>query len=180
MKTTKEHVTKEWYTSELYPIESCEPRDKEIIEWLDKNPVAFEIVTKNKSKAFGKKSCVYIGWAQNNNSVRAVIEKLRTLKYVSEAKAARFSSPGDIFQYRAQFTLKHYKDKGFTGGFFQQLDKRYQRDCLSLDYTPALLDEVIAKFEEWMDDYHITTQITIDGETVRRYKKEGDEKSNEN
>jgi len=167
MKTTKEHIARTWYRSESRPeIESHDSRDKEIIEWLDKNPVVFEIVTKNKSKAFGKKSCVYIGWAQNNNSVGAVIEKLRTLK--GEAEASRFSSPGTIFQYRAQFTLKHYKDKGFTGGFFQQWDRKYQRDCLTLDYTPALSDEVIAEFEGWISDFYTTKKITIDGEVVKQ------------
>jgi len=167
MKTTEHIIKKTWYTSESYPdIESCDSRDKEIIEWLDKNPVVFEIVTKNKSKAFGKKSCVYIGWAQNNNSVGAVIEKLRTLK--GESEGIRFSPPGTIFQYRAQFTLKHYKDKGFTGGFFQQWDREYQRDCLTLDYTPELLDEVIAEFEKWISNFHATKKITIDGKTVKQ------------
>lgn len=167
MKTAKEHITRTWYKSELYPeIESCDSSDKEIIEWLDKNPVVFEIVTKTRSKAFGRKSCVYIGWAQNNNSVRAVIEKLRTLK--GEAEGIRFSPPRTIFQYRAQFTLKHYKDKGFTGGFFQQWDREYPRDCLTLDYTPELLDEVIREFEGWISNFYTTKKITIDGGVVKQ------------
>lgn len=164
MKTAKEYITREWYKSESHPeIESSDERDREIIEWLDENPVVFKIVTKTRSKAFGRKSCVYIGWAQNNNSVGAVIEKLRTLK--GESEGIRFSPPGTIFQYRAQFTLKHYTDKGFTGGLFQQWNREHPRDCLTLDYTPALLDEVIANFEEWVG--YITTKITVDGEIVR-------------
>lgn len=160
MKTTKEYITRTWYKSELYPeIESCDSSDKEIIEWLDKNPVAYLIVKGTKSKAFGRKSCVYIGWAQNNNSVGAVIEKLRTLK--GESEGIRFSPPGTIFQYRAQFTLKHYTDKGFTGGFFQQWDREYPRDCLTLDYTPELLDEVIAEFEKWISNSYATKKITV-------------------
>ena len=160
MKTVRERIMGTWYKSELYPeIESCDSSDKEIIEWLDKNPVAYLIVKGTKSKAFGRKSCVYIGWAQNNNSVGAVIEKLRTLK--GESEGIRFSPPGTIFQYRAQFTLKHYTDKEFTGGFFQQWDREYPRDCLTLDYTPELLDEVMAEFEKWISNSYATKKITV-------------------
>ena len=169
MKTTKEHITRTWYKSESYPeIESCDSSDKEIIEWLDENPVAYLIVRGTKSKAFGRKSCVYIGWAQNNNSVGTIIEKLRTLK--GESEGIRFSPPGTIFQYRAQLTLKHYKDKGFTGGFFQQWDENYQRDCLTLDHTLKLLNEVIAEFEKWISNFYATKKITIDGKVVREWK----------
>jgi len=160
MKTTEEQIKRVWYQSESHPeVESCDPRDKETIEWLDENPVAYCIVTGTKSRAFGRKSCVYIGWAQNNNSVGAIIEKLRTLK--GESEGIRFSPPGTIFQYRAQFTLKHYKDKGFTGGFFQQWDEEYPRDCLTLDYTLRLLDEVIAEFEKWISNSYATKKITV-------------------
>ena len=160
MKITEEHITRTWYKSELYPeIESSDERDREIIEWLDRNPVAFEIVTKTRSKAFGRKSCVYIGWAQNNDSTPAIIEKLRTLKGESEGK--RFSLPGTIFHYRAKFALEHYKDKGFTGGFFQQWDENYPRGCLTLDYTPELFDEVLTEFEKWISNSYNTKKITV-------------------
>ena len=156
----KEPITIVNFQSETYPkIFSYDVRDREIIEWLDRNPVAFEIVTKTRSKAFGRKSCIYIGWTQNNNSVGAVIERLRTLK--GESEGIRFSPPGTIFQHRAQFTLKHYTDKGFTGGLFQQWDESYPRDCLTLDYTPELLDEVIAEFEKWISNSYATKKITV-------------------
>jgi len=169
MKVIKEPITIVSFQSEIYPeIFSYDARDREAVEWLDKNPIAFKIVTKTRSKAFGRKSCVYIGWAQNNNSVPAIIEKLRTLK--GESEGTRFSPPGTIFQYRAQFTLKHYKDKGFTGGLFQQWGKEYPRDCLTLDYTPALLNEVIAEFERWISNSYATKKITINGKVVKEFK----------
>ena len=160
MKVIKEPITIVSFQSEAYPeIFSYDVRDRETIEWLDKNPVAFKIVTKTRSKAFGRKSCVYIGWAQNNNSIPAIIEKLRTLK--GESEGTRFSLPGTIFQYRAQFTLKHYKDKGFTGGLFQQWDKDYPRDCLTLDCTPELFDEVLIEFKKWINSSYSTKKITV-------------------
>lgn len=155
MKVIKEPTTIVSFQSEAYPeIFSYDVRDRETIEWLDRNPVAFEIVTKTRSKAFGRKSCVYIGWAQNNNSIPAVIEKLKTLK--GEWEGTRFSLPGTIFQYRAQFTLKHYKDKGFTGGLFQQWG-----DCLTLDYTPELFEEVLVEFKKWISSSYSTKKITV-------------------
>lgn len=172
MKIIKEPITIVSFQSEVYPeVFSYDARDRETIEWLDKNPIAFEIVTKTRSKAFGRKSCVYIGWAQNNNSVPAIIEKLRTLK--GESEGTRFSLPGTIFQYRARFTLKHYKDKKFTGGFFQQWDENYSRDCLTLDYTPELFDEVLAEFEKWISSFYSTKKITvtINKKIVKEIKK---------
>ena len=172
MKIIKEPTTIVSFQSEVCPgIVSYDARDRETIEWLDKNPVALEIVMKTRSKAFGKNSCIYIGWAQNNNSISAVIEKLRTLK--GESEGTRCSPPGTIFQYRAQFTLKHYKDKRFTGGLFQQWDENYPRDCLTLDYTPELFDEVLTEFEKWADSFHNTKKITvtINKKIVKEIKK---------
>ena len=41
------------------------------------------------------------------------------------------------------------KDKGFTGGFFQRFDGRYDRDCMTLDYTPETLAQVVRNFMQW-------------------------------
>ena len=125
MKITEEKITIKTCASEEHPeIFSSDPRDREIIEWLDENPVAFKIVTGTRSKAFGMSSCVYIGWSQRNNSVGAIIEKLKTLKREISGQGCFPEGPpmmgGTIFQYRAKFTFEHYEDKGFTGGFFQQ------------------------------------------------------------
>lgn len=39
-----------------------------------------EIVTNNRSKAFGKKSCFYIGWTQNNNSENAINSRIKAFE----------------------------------------------------------------------------------------------------
>lgn len=154
MQVSEQKVTVKTYASEKHPeILSNDDRDSEIIKWLDKNPVAFSIVTGTRSQAFGRNSCVYIGWAQRNNSVGATIEKLKTLRAEMEGKGCFRKGPpamtGTIFHYRGQFTFEHYKDKGFQGGFFQQWKGEYSTDCLTLDYTPELLQEVVTRFIGW-------------------------------
>lgn len=166
MKVIKEQVTFNRFVSEIYPnIDTTDSSYSEVIDWADKNPHVYKIVTGTKSKAFGKSSCVYIGWAQNNNSAGAILERLSTFKQELE-------HANSIFQYRADFTFNRYLDKGFKGGFFQQWDERYPRNCLTLDYTPELLEQVIDRFYQWTDNYFNTVEITIDKKTVRTYNKE--------
>lgn len=54
-----------------------------------------------------------------------------------------------IWGWRARFTFEHYGHKGFRGGFFQRFDGRYDRDCMSLDYTPETLAQVVRNFMQW-------------------------------
>ena len=63
--------------------------------------------------------------------------------------------------------LEHFRERGFTGGFFQQHDARYPRHCLSLDYTPETLEEVIDHFAQWCGSDYRTARVTVDGEVVR-------------
>jgi hypothetical protein len=162
MRVSTRVVEIKTYQSEVRPeISSEDPRDGEVIAWADAYPVAYRIVSGNRSQPFGKSSCVYLGCLQGRDDVPSVIGRLCTLK-------GEISKPG-IFGFRARFTLEHYQDKGFKGGFFQQWDEKYPRDCLSLDYTPETLPEVLAQFEVWMSKYYRTVRITVNGETVREY-----------
>jgi len=167
MKITEEKNTfLRTYRSEKCPeIFSNDGRDREIIEWLDENPVAYSIVTGTKSKAFGKNSSFYVTWVQNNNSVAAVIEKLATLKRHLSDKVEKWLVETwrneTIFNYRAKFTLEHYKDKGFTGGFFQQWDGEKSWYGTTFDYTPELFNEVLREFRNWIGYSHGTTRITV-------------------
>jgi tRNA/tmRNA/rRNA uracil-C5-methylase (TrmA/RlmC/RlmD family) len=74
-----------------------------------------------------------------------------------------------IFVWRAKFTLEHYQDKKFTGGFFQQHDAKYPRSCLTLDYTPETFSEVLDRFCAWMDRAYDTDHVTINKMTVRTF-----------
>jgi len=80
-----------------------------------------------------------------------------------------YHGPESIFVWRAQFTIKHFQDKGFRGGFFQQHDAKYPRSCLTLDYTPETLQEVLDRFCEWMDHAYNTRYLTLNGVTVRTF-----------
>lgn len=158
-----------YYQSEVRPEIETRNCDMALaIAWADEHPTVWKVVRGTKSKAFGRKSCVYIGWAQNTNAPEAVLERVHHLHSIF--RAAPHTHAHDIFLWRAAFTLDHYEERGFKGGFFQQWDKKYPRGCLSLDYTPETLPEVLEQFKAWVDGE--TVRITIDGETVRTYGEE--------
>ena len=177
MKKTMRQVEIATYASEAHPnlttkYESMVP----LLEWLDANPVAYKIVTSGKSKAFGLGSCDHIGWAQRGGSTCEILERLGTLH-----RAATFHrTDADFHVWRARFTLAHFGEKGFRGGFFQhhalwngQAEvKEYPRSCISLDYTPETLEEVLDRFAGWMDPTYVpVTRITVDGVDKRSYER---------
>ena len=175
MKIKEHSLIQRIFISEVKPeIYTTCPDFEQVIQWADENPVVWDIVSKTRSKAFGRGSCVYIGWAQNNKTPDAILERVRHFKEIVNGKSPYYTDDS-IFLWRARFSLEHYKDKGFRGGFFQQHDAQYPRNCLTLDYTPETLEMVIDKFYEWIDHTYDTRRITIDGKTVRvfepNYKK---------
>jgi len=165
METNTETVEITEYRSTKYPAyRSNDARNIEAIEFIDANPIVIDIVTMDKSKAFGAESCVYIGWAQRNNSVGAVLEKVKTLmRNLSGEFAGAYV--GTIWNTRAHFTLEHYTDEGFTGGFFQAHDRSFARGCMTMDYTPETLPAVVKCFYDWSGNSE-TQKITVDGEEV--------------
>lgn len=121
-----------------------------------------------RSKAFGRKSCEYIGWAQNSSSPAAVLERVN--HFYSLFCGTDPQPP--MFMWRAKFTFDHYKDPGFCGGFFQQWDEKFPRGCMTLDYTPEALEEVIDRFVLWTGKLTSGIRITVDKQTVRTYPAE--------
>jgi len=145
-------------------VETTNPELAKVIEWADRNPVVWKIVTGTRSKAFGRKSSFYIGWAQNSKSPDAILERARAFReeiFTTDYRARQ------IWGWRACYTFEHYRDKDFKGGFFQQWDEKYPRGCLTLDYTPETLEEVLDQFEKWIGSSYNSVRITIDGKTVR-------------
>jgi len=166
MKANIVEATHTEYQSEEYPeIAGTSDLARTAIEFLDANPQVMDIVTGDKSKAFGIGSCVYIGWAQRSEAVAAIVERIATLENLASGQSAG-NWIGTIWNFRALYTLEYYGADGFTGGFFQQHDKRFPRSCLSMDYTPAGLPAVVKKFARWCDNAFTTERITIDGEDV--------------
>jgi len=164
METTSRTVEVKTYQSSEYPdIYSQDEHDIKVIEFIDTHPVIVDIVKNDISKAFGAGSSVYIGWAQENNSMSAILEKVRTFMRVVSGEFIG-EREGTIWNWRAHFTLDHYNDKGFKGGFFQCHD-RYPRGCMSLDYTPETLPEVVKWFYSWAGNTD-TQKITIDGKEI--------------
>jgi hypothetical protein len=151
-----------FYSSVCPTLEVHTEWEASILAWADAHPNAYPIVQRTKSRPFGKGSCEYIGWAQKSDSIQAIVERLKRLQEESE-------KDDPFWGWRARFTLKHYKDKGFRGGFFQQFDGTYHRGCCSLDYTPGTLQEVIDRFRAWCENGPCkfpTQSIQIDKKVV--------------
>ena len=171
MKTVAETITNTIYQSEvLQNVRTINPSFAHAIEWADNHPVIWRIVTGSKSKAFGLGSCEYIGWAQRSMETDAILERARHLTELAEGKSP-YHNPDSIFVWRAKFTIEHFQDKGFTGGFFQEHDLKYPRSCLTLDYTPSTLEEVLDRFCAWMDRCHDTDRVTINKMTARTFPR---------
>jgi hypothetical protein len=144
----------------------------EAIAWADANPHVWDIVTHTKSKAFGHCSCEYIGWAQRSMEPEAILERVRHLHALVTGKEA-WGGPAAIFAWRARFTFEHYRDPGFTGAFFRQHDGRHERLCMTLDYTPDTLEEVVDRFMQWCGRDYPTTHVTVGGTVVRLLGENG-------
>lgn len=169
MKTFVETSETTFHQSEVMPVvRTVNPSFARIIAWADEHPVVWRIVTSRRSKAFGLGSCEYIGWAQKSMAPDAILERVKHLHTLAEGNSL-YGGPASIFAWRARFTIEHFQDKGFTGGFFQQHDAKYPRSCLTLDYTPETLHEVLERFCTWMDRYYDTRRVTINGKTVRTF-----------
>lgn len=137
------------------------------IAWADAHPCAWDVATQTRSRALGRDSCEHTGWAQRSMAPGAILERVRKLHYLATASDA-FRGPATIFTWRARFTLEHYREPGFTGGFFRQHDDKHHRLCMSMDYTPETLDAVVSRFLEWCGRDYKTEYVTLNFEIVRR------------
>lgn len=157
------------YSSDTCPaITTTDDALAQFIEWGDANPAAWAIVQGTRSKAFGRNSCFYLGCLQKSVSPQAALDRL--VAYHRQLFPAYPDRPGETFQvWKAQFTLEHYRDKGFKGGLFQQFDGQYDRGCSTLDYTSATLDAVLERFVAWCGNTFETKALKIDGKVVRTY-----------
>jgi len=156
-----------WRSDVRPEVRTTNPAFADILMWADGHPCAWDVVCKTKSKAFGLGSCDYIGWAQRGMTSEAILERVQHLYGLASGRDA-FQGPSSIFAWRARFTLEHYRDKGFAGGFFQQHDGNYPRLCMTMDYTPETLEDVVSRFIEWCGRDYKTEYITLNCEVVRR------------
>lgn len=160
------HNQTTFYRSEARPdvCTDC-PKAAEAIAWADANMRVWQIVTTTRSKAFGRGSCVYIGWAQRGMAPEAILERVEHFHRLATGTEPHLS-PNHMQCWAARHTFERYRDKGFTGGFFQQHDERHARLCMTLDYTPETLPEVVDRFLRWCGNLHHTARITLDGVAV--------------
>ena len=171
MKTTPYTETYNIYSSDVCPeVQTRDEKIAEIIRWADSfAPVVWKIITSNKSQAFGKNSSLYVGWSQGSDSSRAILERLVT--FYRNLQADEFGKTYSIDSYNmhvwsVNFTLEHFEEKGFTGGFFKQWDGKYDRGCAFLDYTPETLPTVIEHFIAWCGSTFETKAVKVDKQIV--------------
>jgi hypothetical protein len=164
LKRTEETQVLVWFSSEIHPEIRTRREDlAEVIEWADANPKVWRIVRENKSKAFGQKSSMYLGY-QRGPSPSAALD--RATRFGEIVKLERSGSVS-IFTWSARFTLENYGAKGFKSGFFRQFDGTHDRGCCYLDYTPETLNIVIDRFLQWCGNTFETQEVRVDGKTVR-------------
>lgn len=170
MLTQSQNLTVVHFVSEVLPEVNTQDTDLgKTIAWADANPFVWKSVTSTRSKAFGRNSCEYIGWAQRSTAPEAVLERARHFHSCVDPNVSRGLDyrSRDIWGWRARFTFEHYQDKGFTGGFFQRFDGRYDRDCMTLDYTPETLPQVVRNFMEWGHVQPLSTDtVKVDREVL--------------
>jgi hypothetical protein len=175
MKTYIETIKRKHFVSSVYPdIDVTDAGYVPVIEWADATPNAWDVVRENRSAPWGRKSSEYMGCGHGESAEDVCYRAGHFMNYVTLGRASKLhgKSGDDFFGWRARFTLTHYKDKGFRGGFFQQWDGEYTRGCHDLDYTPKTLDEVINRFVEHCrfdrPDF-VTREVWINKKPVRVY-----------
>jgi len=169
VKTVDETIVKRFFQSDIKADIRTESRVfAPVIAWADEHPVVWKIVTSRRSKTFGVGSCEFSGWAQRSAESDTILERVRHIHdVVCATRPCDALDP--VFAWRAKFTLEHYEEKGFTGGFFQQYDANYPRNCMMLDYTPETFKAVLDRFCCWMDSSYKTTHVTVNGKIVRTF-----------
>lgn len=178
MESTVRVTKVEWFWSSCHPkIETSDPLMREVIVWGDKNPVAWDIVMSKGKSVWSADGHEYLGCLRVRSDADSVLGRLALFK--------EYTKREDSFGEAARFTLKHFGDRGFTPGFFQQWarytssrgreHKAYPRGCQYLDYTPETKEAVLDRFEKWALDHWSkemvgpTEYLTIDNQTVRIY-----------
>lgn len=176
MKTELRVVKTLYYVSESDPnIETTNAGTAKLIDWADEHPEVYRLVQGTKSRVYGREATDYHGWARGPNATSAaILHRIEVfLDDLQNTVSNRLPALTSFWKERAEFSLEHQDDSGFTGAVFQQYaiwtdGKEYPRACIPLDYTPKTLEMIVDRFAAWMDpDVGPTTRITADSETVR-------------
>ena len=151
-------------------IAAWTPEGARAVRWADRNPVAWEIVTTERSRAVGLGAPEYDERERLSTDSEAVLARvIRLHGLVLEARQRRNS----LYAWRATFAMEHFHDPGFTGGLFAQQIHRKEHFHLLLDYTPQTLVEVIMRFAAWTYHGSPVTHVTLNGGTVYEYPSRG-------
>lgn len=169
MKRVTETVTYEKIVSDvLTKVSTRRLEFASAFEWADAHVLPWKVVTTKKSHAWGKHASYY-GPAAASDAPDDVA--MRISIFHEFATSPRLAE--SIFGHSARFTLEHFDDKNFRGGSFRQFARWengqiYARASMALDYTPALLSQVLDRFQSWAEEMHQgTTHLMLGQETVR-------------
>jgi hypothetical protein len=161
MKTSTVQITTTVYQSDIMPsVKTDVEKFAKVIEWADANPVAYEIVSENRSLEFGRESVLYLGYERGIGPGK-ILSRLETFRRELVERNQ------DTFQaWLAHFTFNSYKDKDFQSGFMKQYDGQYIRSCHHVDYTTKMLPEVIDRFRIWCGNTFEVRAIWLDDNPV--------------
>ena len=169
MKTSSVMRSSTLYLSDVMPLVVSEDgADGEIIAWADARPVVYKIVTEAKSAAFGRQSTQWHGWAQGENTPRAILHRLGVFRRMLDEFPE--DCPASVFSWAARFTLEHY-GRGLSGGHFTQWDGTYRRGSMTLDYTVETLDAVVARFQAWCGGHYPMKAVLLQGPGAKKSER---------
>jgi hypothetical protein len=133
--------------------------DLPVLRWADAHPVVYDVVEPgSRSRAYGFGACSHVGWAQRGPDPAATFERVRTVYGDLHDPLKGLG----IFQWRAQFTLAHFGERGFAGGTFcTPTAGGVHGSVLTLDYTPELLDDVALRFAAWADRHRRPVAVVL-------------------
>ena len=147
-------------------IAAWSEQEKRAVRWADRNPVAWQIVTTDRS-ALGVGSTEYPDRIRHSNESTAIRDRVvRLHELVQESRRWGCTS---LLAWRATFAMAHFLEPGFASGLFQQFSGRTERFRLWMDHTPDTLDTVTDRFCRWQYHGWAVTHVTLDGKTVRSF-----------
>lgn len=141
-----------------------------LIDWGDENPIAWDIVTNTRSRAFGANSDLYGYWGWSD-AARAPLERLKRFRQLLDGRDLHHPLD-ELLSWNAQFTMQHYEDDDFTGGVFEV----GQEISLTLDYVPGTLQETIERYCRLVSGTYERRPVTLDGMVVGMLEAEKAEK----
>jgi len=135
------------------------------IDWADNNPIVWDIVMNNRSRAFGVNSKSYDCFGRGTTDARGGLARVNRVRELLQGQDLR-NRIDRLLAWNIQITMEHYKDADFSGGLFE-IDLGLS---LALDYVPATLAETIERYYQVWSAPYVDQSVMLDGVVVRKWE----------